>query len=89
MVPGPWSLLTYAERKLLSDLARQRLSFETLEELGRDRGFSGSGGLDCPGGFGEGVPSWVSADTALIDPFTVHGCRKATVRFGLLAWRAV
>lgn len=37
MVPGPWLLLTDAERKLLSDLARQRLSFETLEERGRDR----------------------------------------------------
>ena len=36
-VPGPWLLLTDAERKLLSDLARQRLSFETLEERGRDR----------------------------------------------------
>ncbi len=37
MVPGPWALLTAAERTQLSELARERLSFETLEERGRDR----------------------------------------------------
>jgi hypothetical protein len=37
IVPGPWSLLTDVERKMLTDLAKHWLSFETLEERGRDR----------------------------------------------------